>query len=214
MPGLVAARMCSGAFAVVISIVFLWQLMIGQDIATRAIYAFGTIPALISGRAGINPELAVIFAPLRLVTGLFLHASAIGVALNVLALAVYGYLVESSCGRGRSALLLVVGGVFYMLTVCVMRPDSIAPTVGFDGAIMALFGAAWVLGSAPVSSTSAIVSVLIKDRARIAAGALTWLLTGQAFTISSNDLAALGVALLIGGVLALILKPTDRSLVT
>jgi membrane associated rhomboid family serine protease len=75
----------------------------------------------------------------RLLTGMFLHAGLIHLALNGYALYVVGSVVESELGRVRYAVIYFVVGLF--ASACVyMFSGFFEPTIGASGAIFGLFG--------------------------------------------------------------------------
>jgi len=75
----------------------------------------------------------------RIVTGAFLHAGLVHLALNMLALWTVGRLYEGLVGHGRFALTYataLLGGA-----IGVLRLNYDEPTVGASGAVFGLFGA-------------------------------------------------------------------------
>ena len=79
----------------------------------------------------------------RLVTSMFLHASLLHIAFNMLALWWVGTPLERQIGRGRFLLLYFVSGLAGSAGALFQAPLS--PTVGASGAIFGLFGAILVL---------------------------------------------------------------------
>jgi membrane associated rhomboid family serine protease len=75
----------------------------------------------------------------RLLTGIFLHASLIHIALNGYALWIIGSVVESELGSLKYLVIFLVTGLF--ASACVFMFSGIfEPTVGASGAIFGLFG--------------------------------------------------------------------------
>jgi membrane associated rhomboid family serine protease len=79
----------------------------------------------------------------RLVTAMFLHASLLHIAFNMLALWWVGAPLEQRIGRGRFLLVYFVSGLAGSAGALFQAPFS--PTVGASGAIFGLFGAILVL---------------------------------------------------------------------
>jgi membrane associated rhomboid family serine protease len=79
----------------------------------------------------------------RLVTAMFLHASLLHIAFNMLALWWVGRPLEQRIGRGRFLLVYFVSGLAGSAGALFQAPFS--PTVGASGAIFGLFGAILVL---------------------------------------------------------------------
>lgn len=75
----------------------------------------------------------------RLLTGIFLHASLIHIALNGYALWIIGSVVESELGSLKYLVIFLVTGLF--ASACVFMFSGVfEPTVGASGAIFGLFG--------------------------------------------------------------------------
>lgn len=92
----------------------------------------------------------VLFGPLvaegewwRLITAAFLHYGFIHLAMNMLALWLFGPALESALGASRFLMLYVVGGLAGSAGALLLTPT--AATVGASGAIYGLFGAILVL---------------------------------------------------------------------
>jgi membrane associated rhomboid family serine protease len=79
----------------------------------------------------------------RLATAMFLHASLLHIAFNMLALWWVGAPLERRIGRGRFLLVYFVSGLAGSAGALFQAPFS--PTVGASGAIFGLFGAILVL---------------------------------------------------------------------
>ena len=79
----------------------------------------------------------------RLLTAAFLHYGPIHLALNMMALWLFGPALESALGAVRFLLLYLVSGLAGSAGVLLLSPDAV--TVGASGAIFGLFGAILVL---------------------------------------------------------------------
>lgn len=83
--------------------------------------------------------------PVSLLTAMFLHASVVHLASNLLFLWVFGNNVEDRLGRFWYLALYLVGGVLGSLTFVAAHSTSAVPLVGASGAIAAVMGAYLVL---------------------------------------------------------------------
>ena len=79
----------------------------------------------------------------RLLTAAFLHGGLIHLAMNMLALWLFGGPLEVALGRARFLLLYLVAGLAGSAGALLAAPEAI--TVGASGAIFGLMGAAFVL---------------------------------------------------------------------
>jgi membrane associated rhomboid family serine protease len=73
-------------------------------------------------------------------TSMFMHASIIHLAGNMLFLWIFGGNIEDSMGRVKFVLFYLLGGVAALALQVVVDPDSVAPTIGASGAIAAVLG--------------------------------------------------------------------------
>jgi membrane associated rhomboid family serine protease len=78
-------------------------------------------------------------------TAMFMHASILHLAGNMLFLWIFGNNVEDSMGRVRFLAFYVVGGLAALALQVAVQPHSMAPTVGASGAIAAVLGGYIVL---------------------------------------------------------------------
>jgi membrane associated rhomboid family serine protease len=78
-------------------------------------------------------------------TAMFMHASILHIAGNMLFLWIFGNNVEDSMGRVRFLAFYVVGGLAALALQVAVEPHSVAPTVGASGAIAAVLGGYVVL---------------------------------------------------------------------
>ena len=114
----------------------------------------------------------------RTVTAMFLHASLIHVALNMLMLYWIGTPMERAIGHLRFLLIYLVSGLCASAAVLVFAPDT--PTVGASGAIFGILGAAlvyerqrtFVLGGAAFSIVA--INVLFTFAGGVASNISIW----------------------------------------
>lgn len=73
-------------------------------------------------------------------TAMFLHASFLHIAGNMLFLAIFGPNVEEAMGRVRYIAFYLLGGLVAFAAQVAFDPSSTAPTLGASGAIAAVLG--------------------------------------------------------------------------
>ena len=78
-------------------------------------------------------------------TSMFLHASILHIAGNMLFLWIFGNNVEDAMGPVRFLVFYLLGGVAALALQVAVAPDSVAPTIGASGAIAAVLGGYIVL---------------------------------------------------------------------
>ncbi len=124
-------------------IVFLWEIMLPQREAERAVYLLGFIPAVFFGRADlaqhwVAPELSI-------VTSMFMHGGWMHLLGNMLYLWIFGDNVEDRVGHPRYVLFYLVCGFVAALAQGLADMSSTVPMVGASGAISGVLGAYIVL---------------------------------------------------------------------
>ena len=87
-------------------------------------------------------------------TAMFMHASILHIAGNMLFLWIFGNNAEDSMGPVRFVIFYLLGGVAALALQVAVAPNSVAPTVGASGAIAAVLGGYIVLYPAPGCSPS------------------------------------------------------------
>ncbi len=73
-------------------------------------------------------------------TAMFMHASIIHIAGNMLFLWIFGNNVEDAMGRVKYLAFYIVGGLAALALQVAVAPNSAAPTLGASGAIAAVLG--------------------------------------------------------------------------
>jgi len=81
--------------------------------------------------------------PWRIVTGLFVHSSLFHVGFNMLAVFIFGRMLENLLGTWRFVALYFLAGLGGDLAVSLLTPGT--PVVGASGAIFGLFAAFFVI---------------------------------------------------------------------
>ena len=122
-------------------LVFLWQVSQPSQAGQAIVFAFGVIPAVLTGKAALPPELAVIPPELTIFTSMFMHGGWMHLIGNMLYLWIFGNNVEDSMGHGRFLVFYLLCGVFAALAQTLTDPSSEIPMVGASGAISGVLGA-------------------------------------------------------------------------
>jgi len=171
-------------------LVFLWQVGSGGTLSQP--YGYPYLEGALNGILVANGD------RWRLFTSMFLHASVIHLAMNMLFLWWIAAPVEQAIGRARFALLYVVSGLSGAAGALLLSaPD--ATTVGASGALFGILGAAFVF-----------------ERQRnyvLGGGALTIIVLNLAFTFAIPGISIGGhLGGLVGGALsALALSRLGRA---
>ena len=111
-----------------------------------------------------------VFAPF--ISSMFLHASLVHFAGNMLFLWIFGDNVEDRLGHVGYALFYLAGGLAAGAAHVLANPGSVIPTVGASGAIAAVMGAYMVLFPSARIETLVIVVFIVRV---IPVPALLWL---------------------------------------
>jgi len=121
-------------------LVFFWQLSLGPEMQ-RAVYQFGTVPAVLFGSRTLPPELAVVPAWVTVFTSMFMHGGWMHLIGNMLYLWIFGNNVEDAMGHLRFVVFYVVCGVAAVFAHALPASDSTVPMIGASGAISGVLGA-------------------------------------------------------------------------
>lgn len=125
-------------------LVFFWELMLGPDL-DRFFMMWGAVPAFITNPARYP------WAPLTLLTSMFLHGGWMHLIGNMLYLWIFGDNVEDALGRMGYLLFYLAAGVAAGLAQVMVAPSSTIPGVGASGAIAGVLAVYLVLyPAAPV----------------------------------------------------------------
>ncbi len=136
-------------FLIVLNVlVFVWELSIGMQ-SHRALnsvmFEFGVVPHhALAVLVGQSPD-GLVTAVLPLFTSMFLHASFLHVAGNMLALWIFGDNVEDYLGHFGYLLFYLGCGLAGGVTHILLNLNSKLPTVGASGAIAGVMGAYFIL---------------------------------------------------------------------
>jgi len=129
-------------------LVFIWESLVGAQ-SPRALNAFvmqfGLVPrhalAVLSGHSHASPATAIV----PFLTSMFLHASFMHVAGNMLFLWIFGDNVEDFLGHLKYLIFYLASGIAAASAQILLNPDSRLPTVGASGAIAGVMGAYFIL---------------------------------------------------------------------
>ena len=128
------------------ALVYLWQqLYLSEAGARQAAYAFGVVPAVLTGSEHLPPGIAVIPAWGTILTSMFMHGGFWHLAGNMLYLWIFGNNIEDAMGHGRFLLFYVICGTAAVFAQVLPNPGSIIPMVGASGAISGVLGAYMLL---------------------------------------------------------------------
>lgn len=122
---------------------FLYQLAISPRMGQAFVYTFGMIPARVPQVFAGHASFADAFLPL--LSSMFLHASVLHLAGNMLFLWIFGDNVEDFLGHAKYLLFYVVCGIGAGLAHTLTNLSSIVPALGASGAISGVMGAYMVL---------------------------------------------------------------------
>jgi membrane associated rhomboid family serine protease len=113
------------------AVVFLYELQLDRPHMYELAHTFGVVPAD--------------FAPLTVLTSLFIHDGWIHFGGNMLYLWIFGDNVEDAMGHGAYLLFYISSSTAGALAHSALNPTSAAPLVGASGAVAAVMGAYFVL---------------------------------------------------------------------
>jgi membrane associated rhomboid family serine protease len=127
-------------------LVYVWQHLMLSNVGTQqAVYAYGLIPAVLTGREMLPAEIEVIPAWATVVTSMFMHGGFWHLAGNMLYLWIFGNNIEDSMGHIRFFIFYVMCGIAAVFAQVLPNPGSIVPMVGASGAISGVLGGYLVL---------------------------------------------------------------------
>jgi len=139
--------------------VFLWQVSLDPRRAQEAVYALGTIPAVVFGERTLSPELSWIPAEMTLLTSMFMHGGWMHLIGNMLYLWILGDNVEDCMGHVRFLIFYLVCGLAAVGTHMLIDTGSTVPLVGASGAISGVMGAYLLLH--PTARINVLIWILI-----------------------------------------------------
>ncbi len=124
-------------------VVFVYEARLGHAAESR-LFDYGMVPARFTHLA-VDGRFTALWAPVTLLTSLFLHGDFLHIAGNMLFLFIFGPAVEARFGHGRFLWFYLTAGIAAGLAMVWMQPASPMPVVGASGAIAGVLGAYFVL---------------------------------------------------------------------
>jgi len=122
---------------------FVYEAWLGGA-AESLLHEYGMVPARFAYLA-VDGKFPALWAPVTLLTSLFLHGDFLHIAGNMLYLFIFGAAVEERFGHGRFFCFYLAAGIAAGLAMVWMQPASRMPVVGASGAIAGVLGAYFVL---------------------------------------------------------------------
>jgi membrane associated rhomboid family serine protease len=120
---------------------YVWQhLLLLDSGAQEAAYAFGVIPAVLTGEKYLPDDVGVIPPWASVLTSMFMHGGFWHLAGNMLYLWIFGNNLEDAMGHLRFLLFYVLCGVAAVFAQVLPNPASEIPMVGASGAISGVLG--------------------------------------------------------------------------
>jgi membrane associated rhomboid family serine protease len=122
-------------------LIYVWQHLLLSDAGNReATYAFGVVPAVLTGEKYLPSDVAVIPPWASVLTSMFMHGGFWHLAGNMLYLWIFGNNLEEAMGHVRFLLFYVLCGVAAVYSFVLPNPVSEMPMVGASGAISGVLG--------------------------------------------------------------------------
>ncbi|HAD87537.1 MAG TPA: rhomboid family intramembrane serine protease [Rhodospirillaceae bacterium] len=125
----------------VCAIVYLWQASLDPQRAQEAVFALGTIPAVVFGERQLPPELLWVPAEATLLTSMFMHGGPMHLIGNMLYLWILGDNVEDAMGHLKFLIFYLLCGLAAVMAHMLIDTSSTVPLVGASGAISGVIGA-------------------------------------------------------------------------
>jgi len=123
-------------------LVYVWHHLLMNEQSTQAVvYAFGVIPAALTGHAALPADLALLPPLATIFTSMFLHGGFLHLAGNMLYLWIFGNNVEDAMGHVRFLAFYLLCGVAAVYAQALPNPESVVPMIGASGAISGVLGA-------------------------------------------------------------------------
>jgi len=123
------------------ALAYVWQHLLLSDAGTReAVYAFGVVPAVLTGEKFLPADVAVFPPWASVLTSMFMHGGFWHLAGNMLYLWIFGNNLEDAMGHVRYFLFYVLCGVAAVFAQVLPNPVSEIPMVGASGAISGVLG--------------------------------------------------------------------------
>jgi membrane associated rhomboid family serine protease len=129
-------------------LIYLWEFLVGAQ-SPRALNAFvmqfGLVPRHVVAVLAAHSHFGQASAIVPFFTSMFLHASLMHVAGNMLFLWIFGDNVEDFLGHFKYVVFYFASGIAAATAQILLNPSSRLPTVGASGAIAGVMGAYFIL---------------------------------------------------------------------
>jgi membrane associated rhomboid family serine protease len=119
------------------------HLLLSDAAAVNLVYAFGVVPALLTGHA--TADFAALPPALTVVTSMFVHGGFWHLAGNLLYLWIFGNNIEEAMGHVKFAIFYLLCGAAAVAAQVLPNPASEIPMIGASGAISGVLGAYMLL---------------------------------------------------------------------
>ncbi|MBI5810893.1 MAG: rhomboid family intramembrane serine protease [Deltaproteobacteria bacterium] len=131
---------------VINTVVFIFQLTLGQRLEEAFIFKTAAIPYEITHFADMAPALqGRVPPPFTLLTAMFVHGGVLHLGGNMLYLWIFGDNIEDRLGHVKFILFYLAAGLAASMTHILVEPDSTMPMIGASGAIAGVLGAYFFL---------------------------------------------------------------------
>ena len=123
------------------SLVFLWQLSLGQEGFQVVILSLGVTPVTLIGDKTLPPEFYLVPPTFTVLTSMFLHGGWMHLIGNMLYLWIFGNNIEDAMGHIRFIFFYLLCGTAAALAQALPDATSAIPMIGASGAISGVLGA-------------------------------------------------------------------------
>ena len=107
----------------------------------KLFYAYGLIPAVLTGHKQLPLELEMIAPELTLITSMFMHGGFMHLIGNMLYLWIFADNIEDELGPVKFICFYILSGIAAALTQVFLNTESTIPMIGASGAIGGVLGA-------------------------------------------------------------------------
>lgn len=126
---------------VLCSLIYFWQLSLGEQGFEAAVLSLGVTPATLFGETRLPTELYLVPPTATIFTSMFLHGSFMHLLGNMLYLWIFGNNIEDAMGHTRFIVFYLLAGVAAALVQAIPNANSVIPMIGASGAISGVLGA-------------------------------------------------------------------------
>ncbi len=135
------APMVTMMLIVACSLVFFWQLSLGEQGFQAVVLSLGVTPATLIGGGALPREYYLIPPAVTVLTSMFLHGGWMHLIGNMLYLWIFGNNVEDAMGHMRFIVFYILCGIAAVMAQALPNADSAIPMIGASGAISGVLGA-------------------------------------------------------------------------